>query len=282
MQTNATDLRAQRAPLLCKYPEQNSPQPGRITIDPEREAVVADYRPEIGALWPEPEVLMRVHTLSIRPEVKGPVVADLLESAQFQSLAQRLIDGHSKYFDDHCWRGRLTPQAADALERLQEMADNVDDDDLVQTWDVSDWLYADYRRDPEGRWVEFGRQRVHAATTDDELAAMARRLEGEAEDNDIELLGDVADALREARAGCAPEPHVTITPDDENAAVAFWNAVDLDPDAPAELRELRECGAVTVDAARADAIRAWCQAATGYADGPAHAREALLFDEETA
>lgn len=65
--------------------------------------------------------------------------------------------------------------------------------------------------------------------------------------------------------------------DIENNAEEFWDHVRNAPDAPGELKNLDDDGAV-VSEERAAEIEAWARLAPGYADGPEYAEEALLFE----
>jgi len=72
---------------------------------------------------------------------------------------------------------------------------------------------------------------------------------------------------------------IAIAVDGEYAAEEFWEAVRVDPTAPEELKRLRIGEEVVVSRNRAQEIRAWAEKVQGYADGPIHAPEALLFRE---
>ena len=217
IETNADDLRDERAPLFYRYPGQINPQPGRITIDPEAESIEADYNGEIGNGVSFREWHRRVLTLSVTPYVKGAAIADLLESDEFQASARTVIDGHAVEWDGHNHVGRLTDAGESSLEHLQEMLDGLSESDLAQVWDVSEWLDASTYRDLTGarEWVSVGEHRITAATTDEQIAEIAEKLEAESDVEDVELIGDVEECLRGKRDWCAPSDEEE---DDDTAA----------------------------------------------------------------
>lgn len=67
--------------------------------------------------------------------------------------------------------------------------------------------------------------------------------------------------------------------DEENSAEEFFDVARAAGNTPEEILEVAACGEVSVSAERAEEIRAWCEAAKGWAVGPRHARYALLFEE---
>ncbi|NJM54595.1 MAG: hypothetical protein HC841_00490 [Verrucomicrobiae bacterium] len=77
-----------------------------------------------------------------------------------------------------------------------------------------------------------------------------------------------------------------ISADHENNAEAWWeNAREafVASDWSTEIGQLlhgREHHA-TVSSDEADRFEAWCESLDGFADGPAHAREALIFSPES-
>jgi len=66
--------------------------------------------------------------------------------------------------------------------------------------------------------------------------------------------------------------------DYENAAHEFWDYLSNDESAPIELKGGDD--SITVSDERAAQIEAWCRSAPGFADGPAYARTALLFQDD--
>ncbi len=68
--------------------------------------------------------------------------------------------------------------------------------------------------------------------------------------------------------------------DGENAAHVFWDNDIYMADCPKEIyQELAVNGSdrIIVTDARAEQIEAWCRAQPGFSDGPAFARNALIF-----
>lgn len=66
--------------------------------------------------------------------------------------------------------------------------------------------------------------------------------------------------------------------DYENNAERWWDAVREAADVPADLHPLIHgtTDRVEVPADRIGALRQWCASLPGWADGPAHARHALV------
>lgn len=65
--------------------------------------------------------------------------------------------------------------------------------------------------------------------------------------------------------------------DDENSADEFWRYVASAADAPEELRKIEIGQRLKVRSGRAEEIRAWCNSAPGFSDGPEYAPDALIF-----
>lgn len=72
---------------------------------------------------------------------------------------------------------------------------------------------------------------------------------------------------------------VTVRADEENAAETFFDFARSADDTPDEILQLAQGGQpVEVTSQRAGELRAWCESAEGWADGPEYARYALLFE----
>ncbi|MBI4695558.1 MAG: hypothetical protein HY749_16195 [Gammaproteobacteria bacterium] len=197
--TLCTDaLRAERAPLYHQYPGQSSPQPGIVEMD-DGGVVSASYNPGSGlpmAVW---------HTRTLRwgvsPYVSGDVLADVLN--ELRPEFELLHAGHSIKWDGNNHVGRLTDDAVDARERIQDMLDAIGEDpaNLAQIWAAGDYLACC----PDSEYM-----RRYAT-----LAEAVAGLEAEAAANDVLIHGSIADELerriREAihdSVGCYEYPGV--------------------------------------------------------------------------
>ncbi|MEW6016473.1 MAG: hypothetical protein AB1760_00200 [Pseudomonadota bacterium] len=192
MTTNADECRESLAPLYRRYGGQTQPQPAYIEIDPEKHILTADYNGEIGNAVPEGVWSRRRLRVRISPYVKGEAVADLMEDERFQSLAQRICDGHSVEWDGHNHVGRLTPDAQDALEALERYIEQ-------QVEDGSDACIEVYEPD---QWVsssEAGDIGLTAETSDAELTKMAKDQVAEAQSQGIYIDGDMLEWLTHLR-----------------------------------------------------------------------------------
>ena len=173
--------------LYHKYPMQATPQPCYIELC-EDGTVLAEYDGEIGGAVPASVW----HERDIRISLPGALKADRADAliAELRPLLARVHAGHAVEWDGRNNVGRLTDDAADARFEIEpKIWGWVDDDDFIRVWDAGDWLQLSSAADLGST----------AATTDDQLDAMARRLTDEAAHEGVDELEGLDKHLEDLR-----------------------------------------------------------------------------------
>ncbi len=184
--TNAAECRTKLAPVYCRFDGQTQPQPAYLELDPQKRTLTADYSGEIGNAVPMTVWHGHQYRLSITPYLTGAALADLLEDEDVLTLVAEVIDGHSIEWDGSNHVGRLTEDAADALEGLQESLDRnaaVDTAPCVSVYTPEEWVEDTTQVD------------IAAETTDARLAEIAAECIADAELEHVLIEGGVSDML---------------------------------------------------------------------------------------
>jgi hypothetical protein len=158
-------------PLYCQYPGQTEPQPAYLQIDDDG-AITLDYSGEIGNAVPADVWHGLVSRHPISELLSADQCAAVLVDATVVALAARVHAGRSSVWDGNNYVGRLTDDAEQATEQLDDYLAEIDGDLLAQ--EVDEWLQ---NYTPTGAENE------------------AETLEAEAVAEGIALIGDVADWL---------------------------------------------------------------------------------------
>jgi hypothetical protein len=179
---DTTNLRGETAPLYHRYPNQTQSQPAYIEID-EDGNVGADFAGKIGnaqtfAVWHR-----RTLQWNVRPEVRGDLLADFLESPEIVALLERVHAGHSVEWDGNNHVGRLDDDAHEALDAVEEAIQDqlYGDDGCVAVYGVAEWL--------------FDNGSLADCWTDQPLATAVSEVEAGAQSEGAHLDGDVEYAL---------------------------------------------------------------------------------------
>ncbi len=212
--TNAADLRDDPAPLYRRYPGQINPQPGRIRIFPGERKAIADYKTELNSMTMAEWLGHIISISNLSPYIRGEIIADLLESERFQTLAKRICDGHSIVWNGIKRIGRLNEDAEDALLELRALVEAISDDPESQANLMSpeEWaeMSTSYIMDGEPmRWrddfdsVEIeGIGIISKGSSDAALVDMAAKMSDEAKSDDVVFDGDPLDWLMYLRSRC--------------------------------------------------------------------------------
>jgi hypothetical protein len=162
-----------------------------LSLDHETAGVSMDsYAPGTGT--PEPEWNSRTITADLRTEDGIPdedALCDYLHGTEAIALLQRVFDGGSIEWDGSNHVGSLDDDAQAAWGELIANIANLPNSDLT-VWSVEDWL-GNLSADELG---------ITADTTDDEIDEIRSKLEGDADDQDIILDGDLGDYLKNIRS----------------------------------------------------------------------------------
>lgn len=162
--------------LHCWYHGQTSPQGCYIELDCRNNSLAACYNHEIGNAIPFSLYHGHDRRYGI-PCITADAANDLME--ELLPLAERVVAGYRSEWDGHNHVARLDADAIAAEEEIERMIAERDfENDGVSTWDASEWL--------DGSDLP-----ITAATTDEEIAAMAYDIEEEASCERIILIATV-------------------------------------------------------------------------------------------
>lgn len=178
--------------LHHRYPTQNHSQPCFIELDCRDGTVEADWDPEIGGGVP-----MCVHH-GIRRRYTIPCLQAKFANAlmhRLKPLFQRVVDGFEIIWDGHNHVAKLSDDATDADEEIQQQCRNCmedrDPEDCVAYWDAGDWL------DPIRKELE---DEITADTTDEQLDTIERRLRVDVEEGTVVAgINIVLEEIRDAK-----------------------------------------------------------------------------------
>lgn len=162
--------------LFCHYPGEHEIQSCHLALDLEDGELTAGYDGNIGGGSPESVYHRRALWIGI-PTLTADAANRLMDEAA--PLAQRILDGAEIVWDGNNHVGRLDEDATDALDELAAMCDPTcfSGTDTVAEYDAGGWFGA------EGREQVIERLGITAATTDDQIAAIAKAEEEDARTN---------------------------------------------------------------------------------------------------
>ncbi len=163
-----------------------TPAAVRLLIEPERRhAELGTYSPGQGVrmdIWEGKTLAIPTYSKYGRP-VDGPAIVEWLRGPKGQSLLGRICDGHYMQYMGSNYRGRLTDDAQAALDDLGRWLSDAPalDGEFAGLWDADDWLGA--------MWCQLRSYGISDATTDEQLAEIATRINDEAASENAVLIG---------------------------------------------------------------------------------------------
>jgi predicted transcriptional regulator len=128
-------LREAPAPLYTHQPGELKPSPAYVLMDKDGHVTVETAPPNSG--WPIDVWHHRTIRWGVDPCVSGDALADFLESPEAQHLFGQVHAGHIIEWDGNNLVGNLSNPATEAAEKLQEMLDDLDTDEV---WLAEEWL----------------------------------------------------------------------------------------------------------------------------------------------
>ncbi|MEI4942197.1 hypothetical protein U1710_10395 [Aeromonas caviae] len=179
-----TILNEGNAPVLCKYPQQSTPQNAYLHFHPgnDKLELIADYTGEVGNNAMSPAVF---HRKELRFKISPYSSRQGLEAlANDETLATMLTAVQKAYSCD--WDGNNYVGKYEGLDELfeEEIERHLEATlTLTEAWDVADWI-GDSASITE--LLEKG-----------SIAEYAKHYESTANDNDAVLIGDCAEHLAE-------------------------------------------------------------------------------------
>lgn len=178
--SNIDAMRGQLAPLF--FAPQGRPLRAYLGMTADG-TVFAGFDEEPSGSVPMDVWHGRTLRWSVPPAIRGDALADFVQRDDVSALLLRIRDGISVDWDGHHMIGRMTDDARDASERLQQIIDSDlrDDSLLAATMDVREWLGDLSTLDcwPPG----------------DSLITAADRIVQDARREGVELAGDVEQEL---------------------------------------------------------------------------------------
>jgi hypothetical protein len=203
--------------LYAHYDGQTNPQPCHIHLDCRDGVLWADYSGDVGnGTCSADERNGHIQYWGI-PVLRAAAANDLMQ--QIAPLAQRVVDGYDTDWDGNNTVAVFSADAQDALEEIEQLCDNVDEDEetIVQAWDAGDWLAdathlyaadgssADYWNCTRCVIDEVGE--ITSLTGDGELARMEKVINNDAGDGVVidgvdRYLSDIRDACRANTGQC--------------------------------------------------------------------------------
>ncbi|MDO9016121.1 MAG: hypothetical protein Q8S73_12605 [Deltaproteobacteria bacterium] len=170
--------------LHLQYPGQTSPQDVHVCLDAETGRLWAAASGEIGNGVPVRVYHGHVQRWSI-PALKGDAANALLE--EIEPLAARVCDGYWSRWDGSNHVAAFDDDASEAIEEIQALCEQAeaakDEHTTVNVWAAADWLGGIGNAAAQASTLG-----ITAATTDDELAAIETRVEGEADGEGVDSL----------------------------------------------------------------------------------------------
>jgi hypothetical protein len=185
------------AVLLLHYPTQTNAQPCFVELNCEAEELCADVRGEIGSNSPERVFHRRTLRWTI-PCLTARAANKLL--AEIEPHAVTILRGYeSVYSRDGSKHGEYTPEAWEAIERVNQLCDvsRFHEDERVNAWDASDYYGSIGGDDAQARDVK-----ITADTTDAQISTRAAELCDEAHSDSPPVYlrhANVANYLRNLR-----------------------------------------------------------------------------------
>jgi len=127
--------------LYHRYPQQTQPQGTYIELDPESRTARADWDGEIGgavpfSVWHRTTLRYTLPSVYLTADGIGAIMDEMAP------LMERVCDGHTVEWDGSNHVGRMTDDASETNEEIQNtlMDRRVDSDDEVEVWDAGDWF----------------------------------------------------------------------------------------------------------------------------------------------
>lgn len=186
--------------LHHRYPREQKPQRCFVELDLRTGVLGAAYNPEVGG--GEPMDVFHGHRVRWTiPALREAAANDLL--AKIAPLAERMVDGYESIWNGNNNVAKLDESAQTAEEDIGVLCERAGDDEMstVDTWQASEFFAV--LGSPETQGHELG---ITAATTDEELKAIAARELANADDVDIiDGLDEHLVAVREAVRAAAVE-----------------------------------------------------------------------------
>ena len=176
--------------LACWYPGQTGPQDAYIAVDLAKRTMWAAYNAEIGNAVPA-EVwhgyIRRYAIPALLPSAANALMAE------WESLARRVCDGYESKWDGNNYIAHLTEDAQAADEELDYLAMSTD-------WEPTEMV----QMSTAGDWFSEVADEV-AGKTDEELEIVAEQWEAEANADDVYIVDDILEQLKNWRDGMREE-----------------------------------------------------------------------------
>jgi len=184
---------AEIAPLHEQYPGQFKTQPAFLELDPAKGTVRLGTNLVIGNGVPMDVWFHRVLWWDVPPTLTGRGCAEVF--GELKPLLERVADGHELDWDGHNVVGKLSDDAREAYEAIEErLRDAQERFEVAEVWDAHDWLWGPHTLASLADALE-----VTADTTDDEIAVIVEAQREEAKRLNAVVVGDLAKEIVSVR-----------------------------------------------------------------------------------
>lgn len=162
-------------PVYAKYKNQTESQSAFVELDLKNKLLSADYSSNIGSTIPMYVYHRHAIRFPILSQTTKDTINDLLD--EIEPLANRVLGGYESVWNGNNYVGKFTDDAADAIEIIERICEDIPSRDVYERCDVYDWY----------QWVEDDiKIKIKTAETAEEIA---KELWDELQDD---LAGDIA------------------------------------------------------------------------------------------
>lgn len=198
-----------KAPLFHQYPGQVRPQPAYLEIDARTGRAACDWSAETGNAVPVDVWARHILRFAIPNALSEAQIDYLLD--RVAPYVERIKAGYSAEWDGNNYRAQYTENALSAIEMVEEECGQFNDEELLSIWDPAEWLdpclsafdkddgRTNLISDDAVRAVFDGFGTVTAASTDQDLDALAATMEAQADSDGCTFTYPVATYLRYVR-----------------------------------------------------------------------------------
>lgn len=181
--------------LHLQYPGQHRPQSCFVELDCRDGRLSAEADPEIGNASPVDVHHGHRQRWTI-PTLRAKAANGLL--VEIVPLAERVCCGYRSEWNGSNHVARFTDDATMAIEQIASLCDAADHGGALVVWTAADWFAVDGNLESQAKQLG-----ITAATTDEELDAIAKRVLSAAKSDDVDEIDGLDEHLRRVRDAAA-------------------------------------------------------------------------------
>lgn len=183
------------ADLHLQYPGQHRPQSCFVELDCRNGRLSAEANGEIGNAVPVDVHLGHIQRWTI-PALRSKAANELLE--EIAPLAAKVVRGYYSVWNGNNHAANFKLPAQKAIEAIEALCHGVDPDEALVVWAAADWFAVDGNLESQAKALG-----ITAATTDEELDAIAKRVLSAAKSDDVDEIDGLDEHLRRVRDAAA-------------------------------------------------------------------------------